>query len=98
MSRGLAYRIAAFADAFQWNSLSRHRQERVRWFLADYIGSALAGSTLPEAASGYLLARPGSVLLPGDTRGLMPESAALAMGTIGSLLQIHDGFGGAQTR
>lgn len=94
----LSSRIAGFAAGFQWNSLSENRKRKTRWFLADYIGSTLAGSTLPEAESGYVLAQPGPVTLPGDVkgnaRGLSPESAAIAMGTIGALLQIHDGFGG----
>lgn len=99
MSAGLAARIADFAFRFQWNDLSEGRKNKVKWFLADYIGSTLAGSTLPEAASGFVLARPGAVKLPGDVKvngmgGLTAESAALAMGTVGALLQIHDGFGG----
>jgi len=91
---GLAARIAAFAHRLRWEELSPARRRRVRWFVADYIGSTLAGSTLPEAASGFVLASPGPVKLPGDRRGLSPESAAIAMGTCGALLQIHDGFGG----
>ena len=91
---GLAARIAAFAHRLRWEDLSPARQRRTRWFLTDYIGSTLAGSTLPEAASGFVLAQPGTVRLPGDSRGLSPESAAIAMGTCGALLQIHDGFGG----
>jgi len=94
MSAGLASRIAEFASRLQWKDLSAGRQNKARWFLADYVGSTLAGSTLPEAASGYVLAQPGPVTLPGDARGLSAESAAVAMGTIGALLQIHDGFGG----
>jgi 2-methylcitrate dehydratase PrpD len=94
MSAGLSSRIAEFALRFQWKDLSSNRKSKVRWFLADYIASTLAGSTLPEAASGYVLAQPGGVKLPGETRGLTPESAAVAMGTVGALLQIHDGFGG----
>lgn len=94
MSAGLAGRIADFACRFEWPDLSLPRQRRARWFLADFLATTLAGSTLPEAASGYVLAQPGSVTLPGDTRGLSAETAAVAMGTIGALLQIHDGFGG----
>ncbi len=94
MSASLSGRIAEFSFRFEWNALSEHRKQKVRWFLADYIGSTLAGSTLPEAASGYVLAQPGAVTLPGDARGLTMESAAVAMGTLGALLQIHDGFGG----
>ena len=91
---GLAARIAAFAHGSRWEDLSPARRKKTRWFLADFIGATLAGSTLPEAASGYVLAQPGHVKLPGDSRGLSPESAAIAMGTCGALLQIHDGFGG----
>lgn len=94
MTIGLASRIADFACRLQWSDLSVPRRKKVRWFLADFIAGTLAGSTLPEAASGYVLAQPGPVKLPGDTRGLTPESAAVAMGTLGALLQIHDGFGG----
>ena len=94
MSAGLSSRIADFAVRFDWNTLSDHRKRKAKWFLADYIASTLAGSTLPEAASGYVLAQPGAVKLPGDARGLTAESAAVAMGTVGALLQIHDGFGG----
>lgn len=91
---GLAARIAAFAHRLRWEDLSPARRKKARWFLADFIGSTLAGSTLPEAASGFVLASPGAVRIPGDSRGLSPESAAIAMGTCGALLQIHDGFGG----
>ena len=94
MAAGLASRIAAFAHRLRWEDLSPARRRKVRWFVADFIGSTLAGSTLPEAASAYVLAQPGPVKLPGDARGLTPESAAVAMGTLGALLQIHDGFGG----
>lgn len=94
MRPGLSAGIARFAHGFGWHELSLARQRKVRWFLADFIACTLAGSTLPEAASGYVLAQQGAVRLPGDTRGLTPESAAVAMGTVGALLQIHDGFGG----
>ncbi|MEO8145517.1 MAG: MmgE/PrpD family protein [Betaproteobacteria bacterium] len=91
---GLSLRMAEFALGLQWKNLSEGRRQKARWFVADYIGSTLAGSALPEAASGFVLAQPGAVKLPGDSRGLTPESAAVAMGTLGALLQIHDGFGG----
>ena len=94
MAAGLSSRIADFALRLQWLDLTSNRRNKARWFLADYIGSTLAGSTLPEAARGYVLAQPGPVKLPGEARGLTAESAAVAMGTIGALLQIHDGFGG----
>lgn len=94
MEQALAARIADFAQRYTFQRLSKDRQNKARWFLADFIASTLAGSTLPEADSGYVLAQPGPVKLPGDSRGLSAESAAIAMGTVGALLQIHDGFGG----
>ncbi len=94
MSAGLAARIARFATGFRWRDLSPPRQVKTRWFLADFLASTLAGSTLPEAASGFVLAQIGPVSLPGDERYLSPSSAAVAMGTVGALLQIHDGYGG----
>ncbi len=93
-ARSLSERIAAFAAGLRFEDLSPSRQRKARWFLADFIASTLAGSTLPEAESGYVLAQPGAVRLPGGSRGLTPESGAVAMGTLGALLQIHDGFGG----
>jgi 2-methylcitrate dehydratase PrpD len=94
MSHGIAYRIAGFAHALRWQDLSLARRRKAHWCVADFIACTLAGSTLLEAASGFVLAQPGPVKLPGDSRGLAPESAAIAMGTCGALLQIHDGFGG----
>lgn len=98
MSGGLAARLADFALRLRWDDLTPGRRQRVRWFVADYLACTLAGSTLPEAASGFVLAQPGPVALPGNLKfngsGLTPESAAIAMGTCGALLQIHDGFGG----
>ena len=94
MSAPLSARIARFATEVEWHGLSPARRFKTGWILADFIASTLAGSTLPEAASGFALAQSGPVCLPGDSRGLSPQSAALAMGTIGALLQIHDGYGG----
>jgi len=90
----LALRIARFAHRLRWDDLSAARRRKARWLLVDFVGSTLAGSTLPEATSGYLLAEPGSVRIPGDDRGWSPRSAATLMGTLGALLQIHDGYGG----
>jgi 2-methylcitrate dehydratase PrpD len=94
LKAGLSSRIAGFAQRLRWEDLPPARRRKVHWLLADYLASTLAGSTLPEAQSGYVLAQPGPVRLPGEARGLTPESAAVAMGTLGALLQIHDGFGG----
>ena len=73
MAAGLSSRIADFALRFQWQDLTANRRNKARWFLADYIASTLAGSTLPESASGYVLAQPGPVKLPGEERGLSAE-------------------------
>lgn len=89
----LAERLARFALAFDAGALSPARQAKLALVLADFLGCAIAGSTLPEAETAFVLAQPGEVEVPGDGRRLTPESAAIALGTLGALLQLHDGFG-----
>ena len=93
MSSGLARRIARFASALDWRHLSAARQRKVRWCLADFVACTAAGASLAEAECALVLARPGDVEVPGIQQTLSPESAMVAMGTLGALLQIHDGFG-----
>lgn len=90
---GLARRIADFVGGFSWDGLSGARRRKTRWIVADFVACVAAGSRLDEAASGLVLARDGDVLVPGVDRGLAPDSAMIAMGTLGALLQIHDGYG-----
>ncbi|MBN9474252.1 MAG: hypothetical protein ABS43_02375 [Bordetella sp. SCN 67-23] len=92
-SRPLARRLAAFALGLRRADLSPARREKVALILADFLGCVLAGSCLPEAESAFVLAQPGAVRIPGAPAGLGPESAAIAMSTMGSLLQSHDGYG-----
>lgn len=94
MSTGtLAERIAHFACAFDMGRLSPARQARLPLILGDFLGCAMAGATLPEAESAFLLAQAGEVEVPGTGQRLTPETAAIALGTLGSLLQLHDGYG-----
>jgi len=89
----LARRLATFALGLRRADLSPARREKLALILADFIGCVLAGSTLPEASSAWVLAQPGPVRIPGVAEGLTAESAAIAMGAMGSLLQLHDGYG-----
>ncbi len=89
----LAARLAHFALGFDTASLSAGRRARLPLILADFLGCALAGASLPEARTAFVLAQPGAVEVPGTWRSLTPESAAIALGTLGSLLQLHDGYG-----
>lgn len=89
----LAERIARFACAFDAGQLSPARQAKLPLILGDFLGCAMAGATLPEAETAFLLAQPGDVEVPGTGQRLTPETAAIALGTLGSLLQLHDGYG-----
>lgn len=89
----LATRLARFALRLQPGDLTEPRRAKVALILADFIGCVLAGSTLPEADSGFVLAQPGEVRIPGVERPMTAETAAIAMATLGSLLQLHDGYG-----
>ncbi|MDX3905319.1 MAG: MmgE/PrpD family protein [Pigmentiphaga sp.] len=89
----IARRLASFALGLRRDDLSPARQEKVSLILADFLGCVLAGSVLPEASTAFVLAQPGPVRIPGAPAGLSAESAAIAMGALGSLLQLHDGFG-----
>jgi 2-methylcitrate dehydratase PrpD len=89
----LAERLARFALSFDTGRLSPARRAKLPLILADFLGCALAGSILPEARTAFVLAQPGDVEVPGDGRRLSAETAAIALGTLGSLLQLHDGYG-----
>lgn len=89
----LAERVAHFACAFDIGLLSPGRQTRLPLILGDFLGCAMAGATLPEAEAAFLFAQPGEVEVPGTGRRLTPGTAAIALGTLGSLLQMHDGYG-----
>lgn len=88
-----ASRLAHFALRLQPADLSPARRTKLALILADFMGCVLAGSTLPEAASAFVLAQPGAVDIPGIERRMTAESATIAMATLGSLLQLHDGYG-----
>lgn len=89
----LARRLARFALGLERTALSPPRQAKLPFILADFLGCVLGGASLPEAASALVLAQPGHTQVPGLAQRLTPESAAIAMGCLGSLLQWHDGYG-----
>jgi 2-methylcitrate dehydratase PrpD len=88
-----ANRLARFALGLTRDQLSAPRHTKVALIVADFLGCVLAGSSLPEASSAYVLSCPGEVRVPGSDQHLSVESAAIAMATMGSLLQMHDGYG-----
>lgn len=89
----LAERIAHFACTFDVGQLSPARRAKLPLIVADFLGCAIAGSTLPEAETAFVLAQAGDVEVPGTGQRLTQETAAIALGTLGSLLQLHDGYG-----
>ena len=93
MSDGLTRRLAAFARNFRLEALPPARRARLEWILTDFIGCMLGGASTPEAEQAHAFASPGAVPVIGLDRSYTPESAAVVMGTLGALLQLHDGFG-----
>ena len=86
--------LAKFAVTSRFAKASKATQIRMGWCLADFIACAIAATQFQEAKSTLKLANRGSVKLPGLTNwSFTQESAALVMGTLGSLLQLHDGYG-----
>ena len=93
MSDSLARRIARFALALSWDDISPARRRKLKWCLVDFLACCAGGARVPEGESAFVLARPGPIHVPGTTRSLTPETAAIAIGTLGALLQYHDGYG-----
>lgn len=89
----LARAIGAFAARLRWSDLAPARREKAALAYLDFLSLAAAGSALPEAAPAALLAEDGAVALPGLVRPLAPAGAMVALGYLGALLQLHDGFG-----
>ncbi|MBM3505486.1 MAG: MmgE/PrpD family protein [Alphaproteobacteria bacterium] len=92
----LADRIADFAARFRWADLPE-RRERIRWSVADFVGCTMGATALPEARLATRLARAGEVPVPGLVERFDAPSAALVMGTLGAMLQLHDVFAGGGT-
>jgi 2-methylcitrate dehydratase PrpD len=88
-----ANRLARFALGINQTQISDARRLKVALIVADFLGCVFAGSTLPEASCAFVLASPGDVCVLGTDHRLSPESAVIAMATMGSLLQMHDGYG-----
>ena len=89
----LAWRIAGFVEAYDFDKLSADRQARVALCCLDFLALAAVSSKLPEARAARLMAEPGPVSLPGIGEGLSETSAIVALGYTGALLQLHDGYG-----
>lgn len=89
----LARRIGAFAAGLAWADLTPARRTRAALCYVDFLSLAAAGATLPEAAPAASLAEDGPVRVPGLDRGLSASGAMVALGYLGALLQLHDGFG-----
>ena len=85
--------IARWIHALRPESVGPQRLHRARIAMLDFLGCALAGSTLPEAREACVLARPGDVRVPGREAGMDLPSALIAWGAMGALLQWHDGYG-----
>ena len=90
----LAQSLAAYALTANVENIPKVRKLRLLWCLADYIACMIAASDLKEAKTAYILGHKGAVTLPGLSQySFSPEGAAIAAGSLVSLLQLHDGFG-----
>lgn len=85
--------IARWVTAVRAEAIAPARRHRMQVALLDFLACAHAGSTLPEAADARVLARPGALAVPGLAQRLDEPSAIVAWGTLGALLQWHDGYG-----
>ncbi len=88
----LAARLAGFAVDLSWDRIAPLRQKRIRWAAADFYALTAAGAVTEDAWLADVLAHPGDVAVPGLKTTYTRESAILAMGTVGALLQAHDWF------
>ena len=93
MREPLSRAIGAFAARLEWSTLTAPRREKAALAYIDFLSLAAAGAMLPEAAPAALLAEDGRVCVPGVGRALSCGGAMVALGYLGALLQLHDGFG-----
>ena len=90
----LAQSLARFTKISDLTKIPRARKIRLLWFLADYIACIIAASDLREANTAFILAEKGSIRIPGLPKySFSPAGVAIAAGALGSLLQLHDGYG-----
>ncbi len=86
----MAERMAEFVFSLNWRDQSGERRHKLNWCIADFLACTAAATRFAEADAAYVLTRPGDIDVFGVERRFDPESAALSMGTLGSLLQLHD--------
>ena len=90
----LAKVLARYAKTANIQKIPRARKLRLLWCLADYIACTVAASDLKEANTAFVLSDTGSVKIPGlEQHSFSRQGAAIAAGSLGSLLQLHDGYG-----
>ena len=89
-SSSLARRIADACLRLSPSDLPPQSMDRLRWSALDLIGCAIGGATMAEVGPALALARPGDVHIPGFDQGFDLASAALVLGTAGTLFQLHD--------
>ena len=90
----LAKVLAHYAKTANIKKVPRARKLRLLWCLADYIACTIAASDLKEANTAFILSDTGSVKIPGlEQYSFSRQGAAIAAGSLGSLLQLHDGYG-----
>lgn len=85
--------IARWVTTVRADAIEPVRRHRMQVALLDFLACVHGGSTLPEAADALALARPGPLAVPGLMPSLDLPSAIVAWGTLGALLQWHDGYG-----
>lgn len=89
LTRAIAQWVTEVSPA----NISKARLFRAKVAVLDFLGCVYAASALPEAQTAFTLARPGLFSVPGTDERVDLPSAVLAWGTLGALLQWHDGYG-----
>jgi 2-methylcitrate dehydratase PrpD len=87
MNPDLADRIGQWATSYR---PAPAHAARIRASVRDFAGCVAAGARRPELRAALSLAHAGCVPVWGLERSFDAASAALVMGTAGSLLQLHD--------
>ncbi|MFM9991259.1 MAG: MmgE/PrpD family protein [Burkholderiaceae bacterium] len=89
----LTQQIAHWACESKLSDISIERQHRAKIALLDFLGCVHAASQFPESESAFVLSQTGSHSIPGKKQTTDLSSAIVAWGTLGALLQWHDGYG-----
>ena len=89
----LTGQIAHWSSEMKLSDISKERQHRAKIALLDFLGCVHAASQFPESESAFVLSQPGPHKVPGKKQTTDLSSAIVAWGTLGALLQWHDGYG-----